>query len=95
MQSDYEVEVSMRIDLFQAKQTALKSIEESGRTLEPEEQRLVQKMILDGARAGLGLSEQNREELSKLKKELSAICLQFIVRPYINQRFFFFAHNIM
>lgn len=81
LQSDHQVEVSMRLDLFQAKQAALSNIRQSGLQLEPEEQRLVDKMIQDGTRAGLALPEADREELSKLKKELSSVCLQFIVRP--------------
>ncbi|CAE6466814.1 unnamed protein product [Rhizoctonia solani] len=36
-----------------------------------------QKMILDGKRAGLALPEDKREELKKLKKELSVICTDF------------------
>lgn len=79
MQRDQEVSVEMRIDLFQAKQAALKNIEQSAVALDAEEQRLVRKMLQDGTRAGLALPEDKREELSKLKKELSATCLQFIV----------------
>lgn len=79
MQREQDVEVSMRIDLFQAKQAALKNIEQSAKALDAEEQRLVRKMLQDGIRAGLALPEDKRKELSKLKKELSATCLQFIV----------------
>ncbi|KIP08915.1 hypothetical protein PHLGIDRAFT_18769 [Phlebiopsis gigantea 11061_1 CR5-6] len=85
LQSDHQVEVSMRLDLFQAKQAALSNIRQSGLQLEPEEQRLVDKMIQDGTRAGLALPEADREELSKLKKELSSVCLQFI-RSYSGEK---------
>lgn len=76
---DYDVEVSMRVDLFQAKQAAKKNIEKAGTKLSPEEQRLVDKMIQDGTRAGLALPEKEREELMKLKKEVSAASLEFSV----------------
>ncbi|KAF7792616.1 hypothetical protein EIP86_003713 [Pleurotus ostreatoroseus] len=74
---EYGVESSMRLDVFQAKQAALKNIKESGRKLTSEEQRLVDKMIQDGTRAGLALPEKERTELMALKKELSNSCLEF------------------
>lgn len=76
---DYGVELSMRLDLFKAKQAAQKNIEQSGKKLSPEEQRLVEKMIQDGTRAGLALPDKEREELTKLKKEMSSACLEFSV----------------
>ncbi|KAI0789664.1 metallopeptidase MepB [Abortiporus biennis] len=75
--SDYAVESSMRLDVFKAKQAAEQNIKYSGIKLNPEEQRLVEKMILDGKRAGLSLEEKDREELTKLQKELSQQCLEF------------------
>ena len=60
----------MRIDVFRAKQAAEKNIKASGKKPCAEEQRLVDKMIQDGQRAGLALPEKQREELMKLKKEL-------------------------
>ena len=76
---DFGVEASMRIDVFRAKQAAEENIKKSGKPLTPEEQRLVDKMILDGKRAGLALPENDRENLMKLKKELSQTCLEFSV----------------
>ena len=70
----------MRLDIFRAKQAAEKNIKASGKQLTPEEQRLVDKMIQDGTRAGLALPEKARDELMSLKKELSASCLEFSVR---------------
>ena len=70
----------MRLDLFKAKQAAQTNIEKSGKKLNAEEQRLVEKMIQDGTRAGLALPDKEREELTKLKKEMSAACLEFSVR---------------
>ncbi|KAF8631796.1 hypothetical protein AX17_005011 [Amanita inopinata Kibby_2008] len=76
---DFSVESSMRLDVYQAKVSAEKNIKASGEwdRLSSEEQRLVEKMILDGTRAGLALPEKAREELKQLKKELSQVCLEF------------------
>ncbi|PPQ89666.1 hypothetical protein CVT25_013853 [Psilocybe cyanescens] len=76
---DFGVESSMRIDVFNAKVAAEKNIKESGQweKLSSEEQRLVEKMVLDGTRAGLALPKEKREELTNLKKELSQVCLEF------------------
>lgn len=76
---DFGVESSMRIDVFRAKQAAEKNIIASGKKLSTEEQRLVDKMILDGTRAGLALPDAERAKLTTLKKELSQICLEFSV----------------
>ncbi|KAF7346236.1 Metallopeptidase MepB [Mycena sanguinolenta] len=76
---DYNVESSMRLDVFQAKLAAEKNIKSSGlwEKLSSEEQRLIDKMILEGKRAGLGLPEAERNTLTKLQKELSQVCLEF------------------
>ncbi|KAH9948304.1 Metalloprotease [Amylocystis lapponica] len=74
---DYGVEASMRLDVFQAKLAAEKNIKASGAKLSTEEQRLVDKMVLDGRRAGLALPEKERDELMALQKELSQACLEF------------------
>ncbi|KAG5642147.1 hypothetical protein DXG03_003551 [Asterophora parasitica] len=75
----FGVESSMRLDVYQAKVAAEKNLKESGEweKLNPEEQRLVEKSILDGTRAGLALPEKERTELTALKKELSQACLDF------------------
>ena len=77
---DYGVEASMRLDVFRAKQAAEKNIAAANKTLSAEEQRLVDKMVLDGKRAGLTLPDEEREKLTQLKKELSQTCLEFSVR---------------
>ncbi|KAL0960667.1 hypothetical protein HGRIS_005696 [Hohenbuehelia grisea] len=76
---DYGVEQSMRLDVFQAKVNAEKNIKASGEweKLSAEDQRLVEKMVLDGTRAGLALPDKERTELTALKKELSQACLEF------------------
>ena len=81
---DFGVEASMRLDVFRAKQAAEENIKKSGKKLTAEEQRLVDKMILDGKRAGLALPDEEREKLTKLKKELSQTCLEFSVSIHIN-----------
>ncbi|CAK5270325.1 unnamed protein product [Mycena citricolor] len=76
---EYGVESSMRIDVFQAKIAAEKNLKESGSwdKLSAEDKRLVEKMILDGTRAGLHLPEDKRDALKALQKELSQVCLEF------------------
>ncbi|PPQ91638.1 hypothetical protein CVT25_013193 [Psilocybe cyanescens] len=77
---DFKVESSMRMDVFNAKIAAERNIKESGKwdALEAEERRLVEKMILDGRRAGLALPPQKQEELKTLKKELSQVSLDYM-----------------
>lgn len=74
---DYSVEASMRLDIYQAKLAAQKNIKESGQKLSPEETRLVEKMVLDSTRDGLGLPEDKRKELMQLQKDVSQLCLEF------------------
>jgi Zn-dependent oligopeptidase len=76
---DFGVESSMRIDVYNAKVAAQKNIEASGKKLNAEEQRLVEKMVQDGTRSGLALPEADRERLTVWKKELSQVCLEFSV----------------
>ena len=80
---EYGIEISMRLDVYQAKVNAEKNIKASGRKLNPEEERLVEKLLLDGKRAGLDLPNKERKELEKLKKELSQICIEFGVSLFL------------
>lgn len=79
LQRDFDVEESMRLDVFKAKAAAETNLRKSGQweKLSDEQRRLVEKMVLDGKRAGLALPEKEREVLMKLKKELSQACLDF------------------
>jgi Zn-dependent oligopeptidase len=79
---DFGVESSMRIDVYNAKVAAQKNIEASGKEFNPEEQRLVEKMVQEGKRAGLGLPEADRERLTEWKKELSQVSLEFSVSVF-------------
>ncbi|KAJ7459805.1 metallopeptidase MepB [Mycena latifolia] len=76
---DYGVESSMRLDVFRAKLAAEQNIKSSGlwEKLSGEEQRLIDKMILEGKRSGLGLPEKERNTLTALQKQLSQVCLEF------------------
>lgn len=69
----------MRTDVFRAKQDVKRNIEASGVALDPEERRLLERMILDGTRAGLALPEADREKLIKLKKEIEQASMKFRV----------------
>lgn len=72
----------MREDLYKAKVTAAASLRTTGAwdTLSAEQKRLVDKMLLDGKRAGLALErKEDREKLKRLKDELSDACLKFTV----------------
>jgi DNA-binding transcriptional ArsR family regulator len=73
---EYKVDRSARLDLFKAKQAAKGNIEKAGKKLDLEEQHLVDKMMQDDIRAGLALPEETREEVMRLKKELSSACVE-------------------
>ncbi|OSX59824.1 hypothetical protein POSPLADRAFT_1183536 [Postia placenta MAD-698-R-SB12] len=74
---DYDVEASMRLDVFEVMVAAEENIKQSSAALGSEEQRLMERSLLDGKRAGLALPEKERGELTKLKKELSQASLEF------------------
>ncbi|KAH8114574.1 Metalloprotease [Phellopilus nigrolimitatus] len=74
---DFLVEAEMRVDVFNAKKHAEANISAQGIELSGEEKRMVEKMILDGRRAGLDLPEEKRKALTTKKKELSQICVEF------------------
>ena len=76
----------MRIDVFNAKTAAKKNIDASNAALTTEQKRLVDKMLLDGKRAGLALPEEKRKELTDLKKLLSQTTLEFSVRHHLHPR---------
>jgi Zn-dependent oligopeptidase len=63
----YAVEVEMREDVYQSILHAEKNIKESGQQLTPEEKRLVEKMVLEGKRAGLALPAEKREQLKEVR----------------------------
>lgn len=72
----------MREDLYKAKATAEANLRKTGTwdTLSAEQKRLVEKMLLDGKRAGLALgNKEDKEKLKILKDQLSDACLTFRV----------------
>ena len=78
----YANQESMRDDLYKAKVTADANLRKSGAwdKLSDEQKRLVDKMLLDGKRAGLALEKkEDKERLKELKDELSEVCLKFTV----------------
>lgn len=66
-----------RIDVYQALLHTQANLKEQAVQLDPEEQRLLDKMILDRKRAGLGLPEHNRNELLKLRQKIMALEVDF------------------
>lgn len=75
-------EQSMREDLYKAKATAEANLRKTGAwdELSAEQKRLVEKMLLDGKRAGLALEiKEDKEKLKILKDQLSEACLKFTV----------------
>ncbi|KAG6380299.1 hypothetical protein JVT61DRAFT_8408 [Boletus reticuloceps] len=74
-------EQSMREDLYKAMATAEANLRQTGArdNLSAEQKRLVEKMLLDGKRAGLALEKmEDKERLKTLKDQLSDACLEFI-----------------
>ena len=69
----------MRPDVHQAKLNAQKNIEDSSCILTPEQELLVERLILDGKRAGADLDEKKRNELMELRVELTTLENEFNV----------------
>lgn len=64
--NEFGIESSMRVDVFKALKAAKENIDKSGKKLSAEEQRLVEKLLLDGKRNGLDLPEDTRTELTQV-----------------------------
>lgn len=60
----FGVESEMRVDVYQSLVNAEKNTDKS--QLTDEQKRLVEKMIMDGKRAGLALPDEKREKLKKV-----------------------------
>ena len=76
---EYETDKSMRVDVFNAKAAAKAHIAKSNMKLDAQDHRLVDKMMLDGSRNGLHLSEEKRNELADLKKALAQTVQEYMV----------------
>ncbi|KIM28712.1 hypothetical protein M408DRAFT_329175 [Serendipita vermifera MAFF 305830] len=73
----YSVEAEMRVDVYRSVLNAEENIKETNPNLTPEQRRLVEKTVLEGKRAGLGLPETERGKLKTLKEELAKACQDF------------------
>ncbi|KAG9310225.1 Metalloprotease [Chiua virens] len=74
-------EESMRDDLYRAKAMAEANLRRTGAWdgLGDEQKRLIEKMLLDGKRAGLALEKmEDKEKLKTLRDELSDACSKFM-----------------
>ncbi|XP_052423149.1 neurolysin, mitochondrial-like [Carassius gibelio] len=72
--SDFDVEVSMRVDVFQ-RLTALQ--EKQSGDLSPESERFLGRLIKLGKRNGLHLSKDIREEIKSISKKISELSIDF------------------
>ena len=73
----------MREDLYAAKAITEANLHKTGAwdKLSAEQKRLVEKMLLDGKRAGLALEKkEDKDRLKTLKDQLSDARMKFIVR---------------
>lgn len=60
---EFGVEIEMRVDVYKSLLNAQKNTDVQ--KLTPEQKRLVEKMLMDGKRAGLSLPDDQREKLTK------------------------------
>ena len=75
---EFKLEALMRVDVFEAVRGAAEEVQRSKVQLDAEEKRLVEKMLLDGKRAGLALPEPERKELRKVLRP----CVLYMVHPW-------------
>jgi len=71
--SEFEVEISMRQDVFDN----LVALEKKNLEISAEEKRLLQRLIRDGKRNGLHLEKSQQNEITEIKKRTSNLSIEF------------------
>jgi Zn-dependent oligopeptidase len=74
---EYDVEMGMRTDIFKVVEDTAARILASGERLAPEDQRFVDKVVLEGKRNGLALSNDQQRVFKILKEELNKVMIEF------------------
>jgi len=72
--SDFGIESGMRRDLYEALTTVR---ERQGNELQSDEKRLLDRMIRDFERNGLGLSQELQQRVKELKERMSKLSIEF------------------
>lgn len=74
---DFSLSAITRVDVYKALRAAEAHTKKNNVSLNPEEQRLLDRMILDRTRSGLGLPDDKREELLANQKKIMGLEVDF------------------
>ncbi|GAA5852314.1 hypothetical protein JCM8547_006734 [Rhodosporidiobolus lusitaniae] len=75
--NDWSLTALTRVDVYEALLDAQKHTEKEGIKLNSEEERLLDRLVLERKRNGLGLSEEKRNEYLELKKRIMGLEIDF------------------